>query len=432
MALETFQGTITVPNTGTLPVARTVSGLAFQPKLVIFYSASVATFDTTNTHVRDCVGAARSSTEQFCIAMASDGAGITAANSGRFARYGTECIGIPSNGTPAIDALATFVQFNADGFQVNFTDLASAAGMEVGYLAIGGSDITNVGFQQVTPVSTTNGATQAINFGFAPDCVLFFSPAVPSTTAIVDANTCIGVATRVTAQQYTSFWFENDAAANMGTAVYSTDQRCHSQPAATPVKDADASIQSWDADGVTLVWNDAVGATTARIYAIGIRGGNWELEKITAPTSAGSVNYPTTYAPKGLFSFGTSDPTDTDTTASVAAGDACMILGAADSGLRQGGVSYIQTNGNATSVAQRQQSKTALSRWLTGTGGTLAASGQVTTLGASSFDINWTTATAGTRRLVALVMADGAAAPTPTPPALVMAPMVPTPLRRMR
>jgi hypothetical protein len=410
MALETALGTIVVPNTGTLPVARTVAGLAFQPKFDIYYSASVATFDTTNQHIRDCIGAARSPTEQFCIAMGSDGAGAAAGNTGRFARYGTECIGLTSNGTPLVEALATFVQFNADGFQVNFTDTATAAGMEVSYLAVGGSDITNVAFQQVTPVSTTNGATQAITFGFPPDCVLFFSPAVPNTTAIVDANTCIGVATRVTGQQYTSFWFENDGAANMDCCVYSTNQRCHSQPGTTAVKDADATIQSWDATGVTLLWNDAVAATTARVYAIGIQGGQWELVQILAPTSPGTVTYPTTYTPKGLFVFGTTDPTDTDATASAATVDSCVTIGAVDSALHQGNVSYIQRDANATSVCQRRQSKTRLSSWMTGTTGTLAADGQVTNLGNTSFDINWTTATAGTRRFVALVMGETPAA----------------------
>jgi hypothetical protein len=420
MALQTAHGSIVVPNTGTPPVSRTVSGLAFQPKLVLFYSASLGTFNTTTNHVFDSLGAARSSTDQFVIGMASDGAGAAASNSGRVARYGTECICLPSGGAPAIDALATFVQMNADGFQVNFTDVAATANLEVNYFALGGSDITNVGFQQVTPVNTTNGSTQAITFGFQPDCVLFFSPAVPSTTGIVDANTCIGVATRVSAQQYTSFWFENDGSANMSTAVYSTNQRCHSQPGTTAVKDADATVTAWSGTGVTLTWNDAVAATTARIYAVGIQGGAWEVEQITAPTTTGAVAYTTTgMTPTGLFAFGTNDPTDTDTTVSTAAGNANVFVGACSSALAQGNVSYIQTNGNATSVALRRQSKTKFTSWMTGTTGTLAADASVTAMASGSFTLDWTTATAGTRNFAVLVAGE---APVTPIPALVMPP----------
>jgi hypothetical protein len=422
LAVWTRTGTITVPNTGTPPVARAVTGMPGQPAFVIFWSAGVSTFDTTNTHIRDTVGAARSSTEQFTIAWGSDGAGAAAGNTGRFARYGTECIGITSNGTPTVDALATFVSRDATGFTVNFTDVASVASTEVGYWAVGGADITNCAFQNVTPNTTTNGVTQTITFGFAPDCVLFFSPAVPHATAIVDGNTCLGMATRVSAQQYTSFWFENDGSANMSCATYSTNQRCHSQPAATAAKDADASLTTWGATGVTITWNDAVAATTARVYAIGIQGGQWEIEEILAPTSTGTIQYATTNTPKGIFAFGTDDPTDTDTTVNTAAGDTNFFVGACDTDLAQGNVNYIQTNGNATSVCQRRQSKTRFTGWMTGTAGTLAARGSVTAFGNTSFDVNWDTASAGTRRLAALVVGETPAAP-PEIPNVVMAPM---------
>jgi hypothetical protein len=413
MALETHHGQIVVPNTGTPPVQRTVTGLAFQPKLVLFYCACAASFDSTLTGIMSCFGAARTTGEQFTIAIASDGSG-TASNSGRIARYGTECICLPLNGTPAIDALATFVQFNSDGFQVNFTDLAATASMEVNYLALGGSDLTNVGIQQITPVGTTNNQTQAVTFGFMPDAVIVASAAVPSTTGIVDAQLNIGAAVRLpSTSQYSALWYENDGAGNMDCLVYSTTQRCAATANGTAIRDSEFSIQSWDATGVTIIWNDAPAATTTRHYMIALKGGQYELENILAPTSAQSVTYTTSsITPKALLAFGTTDATDTDTTVSAGTVDSVLALGACDSGLRQGAASIIQQDANANSQAKRQQSKTTFQRWLTGTTGTLAASATVTALNASGFDLNWTTATAGTRRFSALVMGEQQVAAT--------------------
>lgn len=421
MAFETYHGSLLAPNTGTVPVARTVTGIPFQPKLVLFYCACTATLDATQTGVMSCFGAARTTAEQFTIANASDGSG-TAANAGRIARYGTECICMPLNGTPAIDALATFVQFNTDGFQVNFTDLAATANMQVNFLALGGADLTNVGIQQVTPVGTTNGQTQAVTFGFQPDALLIASAGVPSTTGIVDAMVCVGAAVRQPAtSQYGTFWYENDAAATMDCAVYSTDQRAIATANATAVRDSEFSIQSWDATGVTINWNDAPAATTTRVYMIALKGGQYELKKIGAPTSAQSVSYSTTITPKALFGLGTTDATDTDTTINTTVVDAVFTLGACDSSLRQGDISLIQQDGNANSQAKRRHSATKFSTWLTGTTGTLAAEGQISALASTGFDINWTTATAGTRNFAALVMGETPPPPVP-PPLLVMAP----------
>lgn len=416
MALETFHSTIVIPgpaNPNPTPIAVSATSVPFLPKLVLYWCACATMFDSTLTGVLTCFGAARTTTEQFTIAAASDGSG-TSSNTGRISRFGTECICLPLNGTPAIDALATLVSLNANGFTVNCTDKAATDNMEVEYLALGGSDITNVKILEVTPPTNVVAAqTQAINFGFPPDLVLAATPAVPSTTGIVDAHINLGIARRdPTTQQYAASWFENDGTAAMDTLRYSTQSRMLAAADATSVKDWDISLASWDATGVTIRWDDppaAINPPTARLYMIAIQGGQYELEYITTPTATGTVPYSTAITPKGLFAFGSSDTTDTDTTVITANGDAGFVLGACDSGLRQGDIAVIQTDNSATSansLSKRRQSKTRFMSWMTGTTGTLAADGQVTALGNTSFDINWTTATAGTRNMVALVMGE--------------------------
>jgi hypothetical protein len=127
MALEVRKGTITAPSTGTTPVRQNVTGLPFQPKAVVFFSASISTNNTSTQTILEMFGAMTSATAQFVVANGDDG-NVSTTNAGRVARFGTECICLLSNGTPTIDALAKFVSFNADGFSLDWTDLRTRRG----------------------------------------------------------------------------------------------------------------------------------------------------------------------------------------------------------------------------------------------------------------------------------------------------------------
>jgi hypothetical protein len=219
-------------------------------------------------------GAMTSATAQFVVANADDG-NISTTNAGRVARFGTECICLLSNGTPTIEKLAKFVSFNADGFSIDWTQVSTTTGLIVHYLAIGGTDVTNATIVEVTPNTTTNGVTQAISMGFQPDCVLTCSPAVPSTTAIVDSTISDrrrDAFCRAT-KQYASFWFDNDGVATAtDAAVYSTNARMGATPSSTAIKDADFSLSSWDASGITINWNDAVADDHAAVLHARLEG----------------------------------------------------------------------------------------------------------------------------------------------------------------
>jgi hypothetical protein len=81
--------------------------------------------------------------------------------------------------------------------------------------------------------------------------------------------------------------------------------------------------------------------------------------------------------------------------------------------MRQGGYSFLQQDGNATSFAKRRASSSQFTTWLTGTAGGLLAEAAVTALAASQYTLNWTTVNATTRRLAVLAMGDNATqAPT--------------------
>jgi hypothetical protein len=410
MSVDTYKGTLIAPATGTPPVRQNATGLPFAPRAVLFFSACAGTLNATQTGLMECFGAAVSAAQQFVVANASDGSGI-ASNAARVSRT-TECVCLPLNGTPTIDALASFVALDGDGFTLDWADLAATSGQVVHYLAIGGEDILDAAIVVVTPSTTTNGVTQAITFGFRPDFVLTVSPAVPSVSGIVDANMCIGAAARLpSTQQYAAYWFENDGAANMDLSVYSAQNRMGAMPSSTAVKDADYSLASWDAAGITITWDDAPAALTGRVYMLGLRGGQYEFDYVSSPTSPGTQSISTAFAPKGVLLFGSSDPTDTDNTASASTADSQFTVGACDSGLRQGTNVFIQQDANATSVAKRRTSSSKATTWLTGTAGTLQAEAAISAISGSGYTLDWTSASATVRKLCGIAIGDSNPAP---------------------
>lgn len=402
MALEVRKGTIAAPTTGTTPVAQSVTGLPFQPKAVIFFSASISTNNTSTQAILEMFGAATSTTAQFVVANGDDG-NVSTTNSARVSRFGTECICLLSGGTPTIDALATFASFNAAGFTINWTDLPSSTGLVIHYLAIGGTDVTNATIVQVTPSTTTNGVTQAISMGFQPDCVITCSPAVPSTTGVVDATISVGAATRSpSTKQYATFWFDNDGATATDAAVYSTTARMGATPSSTAIKDADFSLSSWDASGITINWNDAVATTTQRFYMLALQGGQYDIVNVTAASATGTQNVPVSFQPSGLLMFGSGEITDTDTTASSATTESMYYVGAADSVITQGGVVY-NTVDASTRGPFRRNSNTLLWQQITTTNGTSAAAASVSAMTASQVTLNWTTANTAARKAAMVV-----------------------------
>jgi hypothetical protein len=188
--------------------------------------------------------------------------------------------------------------------------------------------------------------TQAISFGFQPDCVLTCSPAVPSTTAIVDATISIGAATGCLRRSSTRRSGSTTTVATAtDAAVYSTTARMGATPSSTAIKDADFSLSSWDASGITINWNDAVATTTQRFYMLALKGGQYDLVNVTAASATGNQNVPVSFQPTGLLMFGSGEITDTDTTASSATTESMYYVGAADSVINQGGVVYNTVDG---------------------------------------------------------------------------------------
>jgi len=122
---------------------QSISGLGFQPKIVLFWwGGSTASSDTVAGGTY-CVGfgAAISSGSRFCVAGVSDDAAADS-NAAR-AHYVDSCIRVYSNGEPTLDGIMDFSSMDADGFTLVVDDQFTNA-YRISYLALGGTDLTNV------------------------------------------------------------------------------------------------------------------------------------------------------------------------------------------------------------------------------------------------------------------------------------------------
>jgi hypothetical protein len=386
------------------------------PKLVLFL-ATGQTADGTAQHGIGMLGAAASSTQRWVLSQASDDA-AAATNAGQSARTNA-CIVLLSNGTPTVQAVADFVSFGAEQFTINVTTAPGVTGIQIGYVAFGGADLTDVAVGSSTiPTATGNQAITPTGFtGKTPDCILTAVPYQPaSPTESTHSHFGLGWATRLpsTAQGVASM-MEADTSASIDTQRIFLTNMCVAGAEAAIAGHVRGSLGSWDANGFTVNWADAAAAANNIWLYVAIKGGGWQCFADTeATTNTGKVTAVSgfgTNSPKGLLTIGSNGTADTAST-DTANGDCLIALGASD-GTTEFSVANIQVNGSATganSLAKRRlaatkaislvKTPTTTSPWATVCGEADATfqAGQVT--------LTWTGTDGTARKLLGLAVGD--------------------------
>jgi hypothetical protein len=425
VALQVKSGSFALNNaTGNQVVSWATGGnwpSSATPKLVLFL-ATGQTADGTAQHGIGMLGAAASASQRWVLSQASDDA-AAAVNSGQSARTNA-CIVLLSNGTPTVQAVADFVSFGAEQFTINVTTAPGVAGIQIGYIAFGGADITNVAVGSSTiPTATGNQTISPAGFtGVTPDCLLTAVPYQPaSPTESVHSHFGLGWATRLpSTAQGVAWMMEADGSAAIDTQRGFYTNMCVGGAEAAITGHVRGSLASWDVGGYTVNWADAAAAASNVWFYVAIKGGGWQCGVETEATAAGGkatfVPICTNQAPRGLLLVGSNGTADT-ATPDTANGDCLIALGASD-GATEFSIANIQVNGSATSsnsLAKRRlaatkalslvKTPTTTSPWATVCGEADA------TLQTGGFSLGWTSTDGTARRFLWLAVAD-----TPTGP----------------
>lgn len=371
-----------------------ISGIGFQPKVIIFFGNT----STSDGSAADCLsyfGAGISSSSRRSVASCTkDGQNPFTTES---ANRDDACITIVTGSSAgAAGCRADFVSQDSDGFTINWIT-APAAAFIVNYIALGGTDLTNVALGSTTPPSST-GNSAVTGVGFRPDAILVFhgidnSATPPSDDITNNYHTYFGFATASTERGYVSI------RASTGTG---SRHRQSKSNLLAPLSSAgvfyQADLVSFDSDGFTLNFSTAEAGDNPFFWLV-LKGGKFKVGSVAQPTSTG--NQATTgigFQPNTLLLMSANDTAANDD--STLTGLRASI-GAASSTTDRTAIWRGLTDTTAPSVAKQNLDRTKVIKMITeGSTPTVNAAADLNSFDSDGFTLNWTTADATARELL--------------------------------
>ena len=273
MALNCFVGNFLV-NTGT--GALTVTGVGFTPKALIFFTTRKnGVGDQAQAGVGIGFATSSSAMRTMCCESMNNNNPATSTRSLSAIRCFTF---VSETGTTLYSA--TLTSFNPDGFTLDQT-VADGAQHTVGFMALGGSDLTSAMTGTMTPAAST-GNQSFTGVGFSPDCVLamnigangqggnynlgfnIFTSTTNRVNAIASQNNVSPSNTRKV--QLNSAYLQTSSTANTTTQL--------------------ASFVSMDPDGFTLNFSASSNANVG--YYLALKGAQFAVGVLNQSTSTGN------------------------------------------------------------------------------------------------------------------------------------------------
>jgi hypothetical protein len=374
--------------------SQTISGLGFQPKAIIFYWSRNTTNATATAPRSQGVGFT-DCTNQRAVAIAEDD-NAASSNAGRY-RTESNVIVILSDGTPTVGSRATFTSCDTDGFTINWA-VSEARADIINYIAIGGSDVTNVKAGTFTLAAST-GIQNITGVGFQPNFAMFlwgFTEAVDTASAGLEMG--MGFAD-YNNNQGSILNCVKDAEATNKTkySLQRTDNVILLSSTACAL-DALAAFNGFSSDGFSLNVSDAPAAATP-IFYLAIKGGSYAVGNFLQPTATGVQTISGTgFQPNLVVLFSHNQVAGTALTA-----PSTFSIGAANATTSRAGVWGQSRNVDPSQTAvYTDNSKIMIMRTLSGTGGTGTINAQADFAGFTSdgFQLNWTTVDTTQRQIV--------------------------------
>lgn len=346
MALSMKQGKFTVTaGTGN----KVVTGVGFQPIAVMLLSDS-ATAEGITADLQGSLGwFTGSGAQSRSVFWKSDD---NAATTQTFRAYSASGL------VRASSNVLTFVSFDAGGFTLN---AATDQTVDLYYLALGGSDLTNALVGEFTSPGAT-GNQDITSVGFQPDVVLLMAATltVTSDSAASGLQISLGAATSSSAR-----WAFAINAANGVSMTTTVDAMRHQRTDAcilgltnTATIDMQADFVGMLSNGFTVNWTDLPGTASQLISYLALKGGQY---KVGACTGAGaSTDVVTGFVPTGLFLQSWNAAASNTITAS------CVINIGGGDGTSEGTISGFEVDAVLNTQADRSNVSTKALRTLIG------------------------------------------------------------------
>lgn len=269
-------------STGT----QAVTGVGFTPKALVFFkSGSASTSGTWDSHIHQAVGFTSGPTESYSLSGASQDA-VGTSNTGR--RIAAKALTFIDYDGATIIGEADLSSFDADGFTLDWTDAPTTAD-EVGFVAVGGTNVQAKAVNWTSPTSTGNHAVTGV--GFTPDVVLHVAghdgaAGIPSSSG---GHRFAWGAMDDSGNQWTHAVFAQDGQSTSNTGRYQRTDKCISEITGNGTIEEEAEFVSMDADGFTTnfttAFNGAFAYISLCLSGISATVGNFAKTTNAAPAS---------------------------------------------------------------------------------------------------------------------------------------------------
>jgi hypothetical protein len=278
----------------TSGATQSVTGVGFQPSLVLFSRDATNTTTTSQNESHWAVGMATSTSARATTGFYCEGNNPSPVHS--FQRTDKVAAMISSS---AFNQTADISSFDADGFSLSW-DLAPATAAIYGYVALGGSAVYNVfNFSG----RTTNGLQAVTGVGFKPQAIVMFSNGQSASNSLIRTGDHLltGAAT-ATVTGSTCHWIPSSSSSTTMPLQGFSDEAVYIKRDETGVTNL-VSVGYWssfDTDGFTLNWTSTDGVAN-HIVGFAIRE---NTSATTVPVSgvfgAGAVGSTTVVAKAGV------------------------------------------------------------------------------------------------------------------------------------
>ncbi len=342
MGYSAAAGSFNIDTAKTVGQTQAITGLGFQPKIVFFFwGGTTAIADTVEAGIYNLgFGVAISSTSRGSICILSEDG--QADSDTHIRMYNTEAISGHTD-TATIDGIMDVSSLDADGFTLIVDDQFTQA-YRISYLALGGTDLTNV-FSGWKLIPTSTGNYSITGVGFQPDAVLMFWN---NEGYLGEANTAyfsLGMATGSSNQGVVSAQILDGQATS-----YTRGYGYSGEVINAYLSGQRDTFVSMDADGFTLNHLEGTESSRQFIYVC-LKGGQYKVHDfLTNTTSTDIVESDVGFTPVAIMFHSANRALSTQ---DALTNDARLSIGAGTSASNRACAAMSDENGLATTETAR-------------------------------------------------------------------------------